>query len=245
MQIPFFFRKRLAQFAVLGLALTMALPLHAEEEVKDPWQNFNRRMFNFNERLDKYLAKPLAQGYHAVMPDPLERGVNNIFTNVMAVPSILNGMLQWNWHSAGYDTGRFLVNSTLGIAGLLDVAQYMNLPAKDYEDFGQTLAVWGVRSGPYLVLPVYGPSTLRDGFAKPVDIYSDPTTYIEDVPTYNSVTGLKFINARVQLLPLEQNLVGDKYTLIRDIYLQRRDYLIHNGDVEDDFGADDFGEDGF
>lgn len=244
MQTTSTYWKHIARTSVLSLLVAWAVPSHADDDA-DPWQGFNRRMFSFNEHIDKYFAKPIAKGYHVVMPDPLERGVNNIFTNILNVPSALNGVLQWNWHAAGYDSGRFLVNTTLGLGGLLDVAQYMNLPAKDFEDFGQTLAVWGLDSGPYLVLPFYGPSTLRDGFAKPVDWYTDPTTYIEDVPTYNTVWGLKFVNTRAQLLPLEQNLVGDKYTLIRDIYLQRRDYLIHNGDIEDDFGADDFGEDSF
>jgi len=231
--------------ASLVLAGGLALPVHAEDDTIDPWQGFNRRVFAFNEFIDRYFAKPLARGYTALMPDPLEQGVNNIFTNIMIVPSVVNGVLQWNWSSVGYDSGRFLINSTLGICGLLDIAQYANLPAKDPEDFGQTLAVWGVHSGPYLVLPFYGPSTLRDGFAKPVDWVTDPASYIEDVATYNTVWGLKFVNARAQLLPLEKNLVGDKYTLIRDVYLQRRNYLIHNGEIEDDFGSDDFGDSGF
>lgn len=205
----------------------------------DPWQKFNRRMFAFNDGLDKYLLRPLAVGYKAVMPDPLERGISNIFDNILEVPSTLNGLLQANMGSAAHDAGRFLVNSTLGLGGLLDVAQYMNLPADDFEDFGQTLAVWGLGSGPYVVLPFLGPSTVRDGFGRPVDWYLDPTAYIEHVPTYNTVKAVSLLDTRASLLSLEKNITGDKYTFIRDVYLQRREYLIQNGKVDDGFGAED------
>ncbi|ACE84920.1 MlaA family lipoprotein [Cellvibrio japonicus] len=208
----------------------------AVDEV-DPWQGFNRRMFAFNDVTDRYLLRPLAIGYKTIMPDPLERGVSNIFNNVMEVPSIINGSLQGNFSGAAYYSGRLLVNTTLGLGGLLDVAQHMNLPARDREDFGQTLAVWGVNAGPYVVLPFLGPSTVRDGFARPVDWYADPTTYIDHVRTENTVLGVSILNTRASLLELEKNLTGDKYTFIRDAYLQRREYLIHNGEIEDSFGT--------
>ena len=140
----------------------------------------------------------------------------------MEVPSALNGVLQGNFRSAAHDTGRLLVNSTLGLAGILDVAQYMNLKKTDKEDFGQTLAVWGVSSGPYLVLPLLGPSNLRDTTAVPVDWYTDPKAYIEDVPTRNAVRALSVLNTRANLMPLEENISGDKYVFFRDAYLQHR-----------------------
>lgn len=243
--------KFLAQTTLLALSLC-ALPasvVHAQEAGEaanpDPWQGFNRAMFNFNDRIDRWLLKPAARGYKAVMPDPLETGVANIFSNVLEVPNVINGVLQGDFKGAGYDTGRLLVNTTLGIGGLLDVAKHMNLPADDREDFGQTLAVWGVGQGPYVVLPLLGPSTVRDGFGKPVDWYTDPTSYIDHVPTENTVKGLSLLNTRSQLLPLEKNITGDKYVFIRDVYLQRRDYLINNGSVEDDFGSEDFSEEDF
>lgn len=243
--------KYLAQTTLLALSLG-ALPstvVHAQEAGEtanpDPWQGFNRAMFNFNDRIDRWLLKPAARGYKAVMPDPLETGVANIFSNVLEVPNVINGVLQGDFKGAGYDTGRLLVNTTLGIGGLLDVAKHMNLPADDREDFGQTLAVWGVGQGPYVVLPLLGPSTVRDGFGKPVDWYTDPTSYIDHVPTENTVKGLSLLNTRSQLLPLEKNITGDKYVFIRDVYLQRRDYLINNGSVEDDFGSEDFSEEDF
>jgi phospholipid-binding lipoprotein MlaA len=212
----------------------------AEEKIKevDPWEGFNRAIFKFNDAIDRWCLKPVAKGYRFVTPDLLERGVSNVFSNIGEVPSTLNGVLQGNVKGAAHDTGRFLVNSTLGIAGIFDVAKHMKLPADDKEDFGQTLAVWGVGEGNYLVLPFLGPSTVRDGFAKPVDWYTDPTTYIKHEPTRWQVRGVSIIDLRASLLSLEENITGDKYTFIRDVYLDRRNYLINNGEVEDEFGGD-------
>ncbi len=230
------------------LSLGFAAPyvsLAQTEQNSDPWQGFNRAMFTFNDAVDRWTLKPLAKTYKFVMPDPLEAGVSNIFNNVLEVPNALNGVLQGDFKGAAHDTGRLLVNSTIGIGGLLDVAQYMNLPADDPEDFGQTLAVWGVGQGPYLVLPLLGPSTLRDGFGKPVDFYTNPTAYIEHVPTENTVRALSLLDTRAGLLELEKNITGDRYVFVRDVYLQRREYLINNGEVADEFGMDDFSEEDF
>lgn len=215
------------------------------EHNPDPWQGFNRAIFTFNDVVDRWTLKPLAKAYKFVMPDPLEVGVSNIFSNVMEVPNTLNGVLQGDFKGAAHDTGRLLVNSTLGIGGLLDVAKHMNLPADDPEDFGQTLAVWGAGQGPYLVLPLLGPSTLRDGLGKPVDFYTNPTSYIDHVPTENSVRLVSLLDIRADLLELEKNITGDRYVFVRDVYLQRRDFLINNGDVADDFGTEDFSEEDF
>ncbi len=241
------FLKPLSFCLILGVAAPVTVLAEDEQGSvnQDPWQGFNRAMFSFNDTLDRWFLKPLAKGYKAVMPDPLETGVSNIFSNVLEVPNVVNGVLQGDLKGAGHDTGRLLVNTTLGLGGLLDVAQYMNLPADEREDFGQTLAVWGVGQGPYLVLPFLGPSTVRDGLGKPIDWYTDPTNYIDHVPTDNTVKGISLLNTRAQLLSLEKNLTGDKYIFIRDVYLQRRAYLINNGDVEDDFGTEDFSEEDF
>lgn len=218
----------------------LSSPLMAQDEQKniDPWEGFNRAMFKFNDTLDRWFLKPVAKGYKVITPDPLEKGISNIFSNIGEVPSTLNGVLQGNVKGAAHDTGRFLVNSTLGIGGLFDVAKHMKLPADDKEDFGQTLAVWGVGQGNYLVLPFLGPSTVRDGFAEPIDWYTDPTTYIEHERTRWSVRFVSLVDTRASLLPLEANITGDKYTFIRDVYLDRRNYLIHNGKVDDEFGSD-------
>lgn len=232
--------------ALVLLAVLPAVSSFAQDDKDpDPWEGWNRAMFNFNDGIDRWFMKPLAKGYKAVTPDPIETGVSNIFSNIGEVPNVINGVLQGDFKGAGYDTGRFLVNSTLGLGGLLDVAKHMNLPADTPEDFGQTLAVWGVGQGPYLVLPLLGPGTLRDTFGKPVDWYADPTTYIDHNRTEFTVKGLNLLDGRASLLELERNITGDRYVFIRDVYLQRRNYLINNGEVVDAFGDGDFDEDGF
>jgi len=234
-----FILKPLVILFLFGFAIPFNCFAQTEQNI-DPWQGFNRAMFSFNDTLDHWAVKPLAQGYKFVMPDPLEIGVSNIFNNIREVPNAINGVLQGDFKGAAHDTGRLLVNTTLGVAGLLDVAKYMNLPADDPEDFGQTLAVWGVGQGPYLVLPLLGPSTLRDGVGKPVDWYTTPVAYIEDVPTTNTLFALSLVDTRANLLALEGSISGDRYTFIRDVYLQRREFLINNGEVADDFGTEEF-----
>lgn len=212
----------------------------------DPWEKFNRSMFSFNMGADKYFLKPLAKTYVRVTPSFFRTGVDNALFNIMEIPSALNGVLQGNFRSAAHDTGRLIVNSTLGLAGIFDVAQHMNLKRTDHEDFGQTLAVWGVGSGPYVVLPLLGPSNLRDTSAVPVDWYTDPKTYIEDIPTKNTMRTFSIVNTRASLMPLEKGISGDKYVFFREAYLQRRNFLINNGKVEDSFGEDEeSGDSGF
>lgn len=205
----------------------------------DPWEGFNRSVFKFNQGADRYVLKPFAKAYVRLTPNFFRRGVSNAMSNILEVPSALNGVLQGNLGGAAHDTGRLLVNSTLGLAGVLDVAQYMGLKAKEPEDFGQTLAVWGVNSGPYVVLPLLGPSTLRDSVATPVDWYSDPKAYIDHVPTRNSVRTASVLDTRASLMPLEKSITGDKYVFMREVYLQHRDFVIKNGEVEDSFGEDE------
>jgi phospholipid-binding lipoprotein MlaA len=208
----------------------------------DPWQNYNRHMFGFNMGVDRFFLKPVASAYVKVTPGFFRQGVANVFDNILELPSALNGLLQGKISHAAHDTGRVLINSTLGVAGLMDVAQHMGLANTEDEDFGQTLAVWGVEAGPYVVLPLLGPSTLRDGVALPVDWYTDPKAYIDHVPTRNTVRALSLLDTRAGYLPLEKSITGDKYVFIRDVYLQRRNYLIKDGVVEDSFGTEESGE---
>ncbi len=205
----------------------------------DPWEGYNRAVFAFNDGADRYLLKPLAKGYRAITPDLVEPHVANVFSNVGEIGNIVNDGLQWKWQQAANDTGRLLINSTLGLAGLFDVAQHWGMPAADGEDFGQTLAAWGVGQGPYVVLPILGPSSLRALGGLPVDIQLNPVSHIEHVPTRNSVRGTDILVTRAALLPKEKLLSGDKYSFIRDAYLQRRQYLLNDGVIEDDFGADE------
>lgn len=211
---------------------------YAGDEV-DPWNKYNRAMFAFNDVTDRFLLKPLAKGYVFITPKFVQKGVDNAMGNVMEVPTVLNDLLQGKGKQAANDTGRFIINSTIGLAGFFDVAQHMGLKPSGGEDFGQTLAVWGVKQGPYVVLPFIGPSTLRDGLAMPVDWYSDPRSYIDHIPTANTIRAVSLLNARAGFLELEKHITGDRYTFIRDAYLQRRDFLVNDGEIEDDFGMEE------
>jgi phospholipid-binding lipoprotein MlaA len=223
---------------VLG---SLSLPALAQQELpEDPWEGFNRKVHNFNEVADRWVLKPVAEGYVKVTPDPVEQGVSNFFGNLLEVRNVVNDVLQGKWAQAGNDAGRFLVNSTLGVAGIFDVARHMSLEESEGEDFGQTLAVWGVDSGPYLVLPLMGPSTVRDTGAMPVDWQLNPMQEVDHVPTRNSLRAMDIVNTRAELLDAEAFISGDRYVFLRDAYLQRRNYLIKDGEVEDNF--DDFGD---
>ncbi len=223
------------QVTALGVAL-MAAPVMAETE-QDPWEGFNRSIFSFNETVDRYAAKPLAQGYRYVTPDIAEKGVSNFFDNLSDVGNLFNNLLQFKFEAAGRTFARLTFNSTFGLAGLVDVATPMGI-AEQEEDFGQTLGYWGVNAGPYLVLPFWGPSTVRDGAALPVDWMADPSTYVDHVPTRNSLYGLYLLDARSRLLKAEQIISGDKYSFVRDAYLQRRAYQINDGAVEVQYDSD-------
>ena len=207
---------------------------------EDPWEGFNRKVYVFNDTLDTYALKPVAKGYRAVTPDPVEDGIARMFSNLGEIVNVANDLLQGKFRQAGNDTGRFLINTTVGLIGFFDVAQHAGMPKSDGEDFGQTLGTWGVGSGPYIVIPLFGPSTLRDGPSKLVDQLINPINEIDHVPTRNTVYAVSFISLRAELLKAEELISGDKYSFIRDAYLQRREYLLNDGNVEDDFG--DYGD---
>ncbi len=210
------------------------------ENAQDPWEGFNRKVFVFNDTLDTYALKPVAKGYRAVTPDPVEDGISRMFSNLGEIVNVLNDVLQGKFSQAGNDTGRFLVNTTVGLVGFFDVAKDFGMPKSDGEDFGQTLGVWGVNDGPYVVLPLLGPSTLRDAPARFVDHLVNPVNEIDDIPTRNTIYGVDIVSTRADLLKAEELIKGDKYSFIRDVYLQRREYLLNDGEVEDDFG--EYGE---
>ncbi|WP_323846772.1 VacJ family lipoprotein [Microbulbifer magnicolonia] len=216
-----------------------------EPAVRDPWEGVNRAIFRFNDSADRWVLKPIATSYRQVTPIFLQHGITNFFGNLREVTNTFNSTLQGKWGQAGNDAGRFVVNTTVGVVGLFDVAQHMGLDPSDGEDFGQTLAVWGVPSGPYLVLPFMGPSTVRDVPGQVVDWYTNPLTYIEHDQTRYAFKFTDLVQTRASLLKAESLLQGDRYVLLRDAYLQRREYLIKDGELDDDFGGeeDDFGAD--
>lgn len=198
----------------------------------DPWESWNRGTYKFNKVLDKYLAKPLTQGYKAITPDFVETGVSNLFSNLNDVPTMINNLLQGKVVDSFSDLGRFVINSTLGIAGLWDPASSMGLDKND-EDFGQTLGAWGLDAGPYLMLPLLGPSSVRDIAAYPVNSQTDLLNQIDHIRTRNQLKLLELIDKRSALLQYEDLLEDaiDEYAFIRDTWLQNRRYKVLDGDI--------------
>lgn len=227
---------------IAGSCASLADPAAASPN-PDPWEGFNRKIYAFNDVADRYFLKPVAKGYDTITPQFLEDGIHNIFTNVGSVNDILNSLLQAKFKNSAESTGRLLINSTVGLLGFFDVAGRMGLQPHE-EDFGQTLGYWGVGPGPYLVIPLLGSRTVRDATGSVPDAFADPVPYlIGHVPTRNQVLGGRVIDGRAQLLKAEELISGDRYIFIRDAYLQRRQFLVNDGVVEDSFGNDDFGGD--
>lgn len=198
---------------------------------KDPIEGFNRAMYGFNEVVDTVLIKPVAQGYDAVLPSPVRTGVTNFFGNIADLFIGVNNLLQGKPDQAVSDLGRVLINSTVGILGLFDVASEAGLE-KHEEDFGQTFGRWGIGDGAYVVLPIFGPRTVRDTAGFLLDVAVDPVANVNHVPSRNSLLVLRLIDMRADLLPADkviEEAALDKYSYVRDGYLQRRRNLIHDG----------------
>ena len=210
----------------------------AQADDSDPLEGFNRVVFKFNDTADRYLLKPVAQGYDYITPKPVDDGVSNVFDNLGEVKNFVNNLLQFKLNAAVTDVGRFAVNSTLGLVGIFDVASHWGMERSE-EDFGQTLASWGVGEGAFIMLPLLGPATVRDGFGRIPDAYLSPQFYINDNKYRLGAYALDTIDSRADLLATEDIIEGDRYTFIREVYLQRRDFLVNDGEVEDDFTSDD------
>ena len=221
----------LACLTLIGCA---AQPV-TQRDPRDPFERFNRATYAFNDAVDRTVAKPVARTYRRITPRVVQTGVSNFMDNIGYPVVIANDLLQGKLKAALRDTGRLLLNTTLGVGGLFDPATAAGLHEND-EDFGQTLGVWGVRSGPYLVLPFLGPSTVRDAFGSVADQFADPRTYIENETVEWSIQILRVIDRRARLLDAEAALAGafDRYALIRNAYLQRRRYLVTDGEVPED-----------
>ena len=222
----------------LGLAGLLALTACASgpnADPRDPLEPLNRGIYRFNEDVDRALLKPVAQAYVEVAPGPLRTGVNNFFSNLRDGWSAVNGVLQVRPREAVENAMRFGINSTLGLAGVLDIASEMGLERTTL-DFGMTLGRWGLPDGPYLVLPLLGPSTLRDTVALPVDAQGDALGSVADIPTRNQLTGLRVVDKRAGLLRAGEMLdqaALDPYSFVRDSYLQRRHSLISGPQKEE------------
>ncbi len=199
---------------------------------RDPIEGFNRAIFDINDGLDKTLVKPIAQGYEATLPSPVRMGVTNFFSNIDDVFVAVNNLLQGKVPEALSDVGRVAVNTTIGVLGVMDVATELGLE-KHEEDFGQTFGRWGVADGPYLVLPLFGSSTLRDAVGLAIDVNTDPVKEIHSVSTRNFLSVTRAINTRSGYLSADkvvEEAALDRYAYLRDAYLQRRRNRIYDGD---------------
>ena len=225
--------KRLLALSLVALIVGCAsIPAGVPPSSDDPWEPFNRSVFEFNEGLDKYVLKPVVSGYRFVLPEFIREGIYNFFSNYNDIYTALNNLLQGKPDYAFNDLMRVVVNTTMGLGGLIDLATPGGLE-KHKEDFGQTFGVWGVPSGPYVVLPFFGPSSVRDTFGTVADLETDYLfKYIPDVGLRNSLTGLRVVNARNTYYEAGDLLDGaaiDKYSFLRDAYIQRRKYQINEG----------------
>jgi len=234
----------LAALTLLLLTGCASLPQNATADPRDPFERFNRGAFAFNDGLDRSVIRPLARGYKTVTPQPVQTGVTNFFTNASYPITLVNNVLQGKFKAALSDTGRFLLNTTFGIGGLLDPATQSGLDLND-EDFGQTLGKWGVGPGAYVVLPFLGPYTIRDGIGDLADNFAEPRSYIDDTETRWGLWLFDKFETRVRLLEADALLdrAGDPYAFVRSAYLQRREYLVRDGDVPMDNLEEPFEDD--
>ena len=218
-----------ALFALLSGCATV--PPDAGQDPRDPLEAFNRQVFAFNEGLDKVVLKPLATVYDTVLPVPVQDCLSNGFSNLREPSNAFNNLLQGKAAEAVSDVCRFAVNTTVGLLGCFDVASRMGLE-RHREDFGQTLGVWGFGQGPFLVFPLFGPSSIRDGAGLGVETVLDVNFWINNVSVRNTIFGVRTVNARDELLRVDDLISGaalDKYTFVRDGYLQRRRNQVYDG----------------
>jgi phospholipid-binding lipoprotein MlaA len=237
-------RAVLGVIAVLSASACVTLPPNSQRVPQDPWESWNRGVYRVNDKLDRAIAKPAAKAYVRVVPSPIRTGVSNFFANLNTTTVMINDALQGKMLAAGNDLGRFLLNSTLGLGGILDPATPAGLARND-EDFGQTLGHWGVHPGPFVELPILGPSDVRDASGKIVDTYTNPRQYIKNNYVKYGLYLPSLLDTRAALLSLDETLknVYDPYAFIRDAYLQRRAYQVSDGKVTQEEPLVDPGDD--
>ena len=219
------------------LILLLSFPI-VGEEIDDPFEDLNRDIFIFNEKLDEKLLKPAALTYRKVTPQFARTGVTNFFNNLEEIDTTINQVLQGEIKYAFNDASRFVINSTIGLLGLIDVASKMGLERHE-EDFGQTLGVWGFNSGPYIMIPFLGPSNPRDLLSRPISSFLSGTFAMEDNDVKLTLIGIDALETRERLLDAETLIIGDKYIFVKDAYVQSREYEINNGSTENDEFLDD------
>jgi len=227
-------------FLILLLFSTNITFSNSEEVNNDPWENLNRKTHNFNMTLDDYVIRPIAETYDFIIPEFVQTGFSNVFDNLGAPVSAANNLIQFKPVGFITETSRFILNSTFGIFGLFDVASRLGIKERN-EDFGQSLGHWGFASGPYLVIPFFGPSSARDGFSLAPDYYLRPDLVrFEDNKSDLALNGLSVVNLRAGLLSISDLSGNDQYSFYRDAYLQRREYEINDGKIDDSLFDDEF-----
>jgi phospholipid-binding lipoprotein MlaA len=232
MALRVLFRLAAALTVAAALGACASIPPGAGSNPVDPWEVYNRHMFDVNDRVDRAVFKPIARAYEAVLPEPVRNCVNNAFRNLGEPVNAINDLLQGKPSDAMVDVSRFFWNSTLGVLGCFDLAAMTGAP-RNNEDFGQTLGRWGLAPGPYFVLPFLGPSSVRDASGRVFDFLgTDPVWYIGNIPLRNSLVGLRLVDTRASVLAAEKVLEAaalDKYQFVRDGYLQLRRNLVYDG----------------
>ncbi|MCX7215216.1 MAG: VacJ family lipoprotein [Burkholderiales bacterium] len=216
---------------VLCLLLSAcATPMAERSDPRDPYENLNRKVFVVNQVFDQVLLKPVARGYSNYAPNFIQNTVGNFFGNLADVWTAVNNFLQGKPREGIQDTGRVAVNTVFGVAGLADVATKLGFP-KHQEDFGQTLGVWGVKPGPYVMLPLFGPSTMRDAVAKPLDLYADPLNLSTRADVEYSLRAMRLVDDRARLLPttdMIEKVALDPYQFVRDAHFQQREARVND-----------------
>lgn len=213
------------------------------DDPRDPFEGFNRAVYKFNDAADRYVMKPIAEGYDKVVPTPVDKSITNFFSNIEDLIITVNAIFQGKFHQGLTDFARFLANTTVGVGGLFDVATSGGM-VKHNEDFGQTLGVWGFNTGPYLVLPLLGPSDVRDGIGLGIDALTWPITYLGNTGIKSGLTGVRAVDARADLLEATDILKEaalDPYVYTREAFLQRRKFLVYDGKVpREEFPEEEF-----
>jgi phospholipid-binding lipoprotein MlaA len=219
-----------AMVACILLAGCASVPPDSVTQTKDPWERMNRAVYNFNDKLDKAVVRPVASTYVRAVPEPARNRFHDFVTNLDEPVTVVNDLFQGKFEQTLQDTGRFLINTTVGLLGFFDVAKHVGLAHHD-EDFGETLAHWGVPSGPYLVLPLLGPSTVRDTSGRVVDLYANPPKEGMQPRYRNAATIMDGLDTRVSLMQANATIDSayDPYTFVRDAYIQNRRYKIYDG----------------
>ena len=220
---------------LLLIVSLLVLSFSAKSQDYDPWMRLNHHFFSVNDYFDQLLVRPIALTYTNVTPRFFQVGVGNVFDNLQDVNVAINDFLQFKIEDGLSDSGRFVVNSTVGIGGILDVATTMGL-YRNEEDFGQTLGVWGFDTGPYVFLPVFGASNLRDSVGMIVDALFNPIRYIENIESRYALYLADELDFRSSLLAYDELIIGDRYLFVREAYIQNREYVVNDGEVINEFG---------